>query len=114
MSKDRPLITMPKMCETHRWLLIHGAGYNKTDPWMALEVAAQATLFQGASCEKVVWEKLGDDITKLPTLGCLACLCPDKFTQIVVAAKTKTLTAVADLGKKWIAAAQSEKENEAK
>lgn len=107
MSDDRPIINMPPFCQTHRSLLIHGARYKQTDPWMVLEVAAQAVLFQGATCEKTVWEKLGGDVTKLPTLGCLACLCPDKFALVVKAAKTKDIGAVAALGKQWIAEAQS-------
>jgi len=108
MSDDRPVITMPPLCQTHRSLLIHGARYKKTDPWMALEIATQAVLFQGATCEKVIYEKLGGDITKLPDLGCLACLCPDKFSLIVEVAKTKNLDAIAALGKQWIAKAEEE------
>jgi hypothetical protein len=107
MSDDRPIIEMPPLCKSHRSLLVHGAGYKQTDPWMALEVATQAVLFQGATCEKIIWEKLGGDVTKLPTLGCLACLCPDKFTLVVEAAKTKDIGAVAALGKQWIEKAQT-------
>lgn len=76
---------------------------------MALEVATQAVLFQGASCERVIWDKLGGDVTKFPSLGCLACLCPDKFSAVVEAAKTKDIGAVAKLGEKWIAATQEDK-----
>ena len=47
-------------------------------------------------------KKIGDDIERIGELGCLACLQPDKFGEVVQAAKTKLIINIKALGERWI------------
>ena len=87
MSEPQKKITVPKMCENHRSLLIHGTRFKKNDPWQMLEVVANIVLFQAASANSLTHEKIGNDISKLQDLGCLACYSPDVFSKVVRMAK---------------------------
>lgn len=100
---EKPQIVMPPMCAKHQSLLVHQAGYTPDDPWRALVIASQITLFQAATCDPKTHEKIGDDITRLPELGCLACYKPDAFGEVVEAAKTKDLGKIKALGERWVA-----------
>lgn len=83
MSEPQKQIKAPQMCEKHRALLIHGTKFKKNDPWQILEVVSTIVLLQAASSQKVTHDKIGDDFTKIETIGCLACWCPDVFSKIV-------------------------------
>jgi hypothetical protein len=94
---------LPNMCEKHQALLIHQAGYSRSDPWQALIVVSQIALMQAATCDPKTYERLGGDMMKLSTLGCLACYRPDAFGEIVaVTEKSRDLKAIKDLGESWI------------
>lgn len=89
MSGERPKIEIPEMCQKHKSLLVQQAGYSRTEPWRALIIMAQLALFQGAAADPVFWERVDNDPTKVDRIGCLACFKPDRFGEIVEAAKNK-------------------------
>lgn len=94
------------MCPLHQRLLVMSANYSPQDPWMALFVATQVALFQGATADPKTHERLGGDITRIGELGCLACYKPDLFVKIVDAARTHDLGKVKTLGEQWVLDAQ--------
>lgn len=98
----------PKLCGMHRWLLVEQAGFMPSDPWMALEVVTQVALFQACTCDDKIYEKLGGDIQKISTIGCMACAKPDAFGEIVAAAqrsgKKAALGAIKKLAEGWVEA----------
>lgn len=96
-------IQVPDMCKLYQSLLIHQAKYSRTDPWRALIVISQAALFQAATADPLLHERIGNDITRITEIGCLACFKPDAFGEIVEAAKDKHDTsAIKCLGESWI------------
>ena len=100
-----PQIAIPNMCQKHQALLVGQAGYASTDPWQLLILTAQIALFQAATTDNKTHLKIGDDITRIGELGCLACYKPDAFGEIVEAAKTHDLIDIKTLGERWVAAA---------
>lgn len=104
-TADQPRVELPRMCQTHRVLLVRQAGYGPTDPWMALEVVTGIALFQAATCDPKVRAEIDGDIMRMKGLGCLACRKPDAFGEIVQAAQTGGLGAIKALGEGWVAAA---------
>ncbi len=101
-TEQKPQITMPDMCQKHQYLLVRQSGYSPTDPWRALIISSQIALFKAATCDPKTHQLIGTDITKLPTLGCLACYKPDAFGEIVEAAKTHDLGRIKSLGERWV------------
>lgn len=99
---DNPQVTVPNMCKRHQRLLVHQASYAETDPWRALIIMAQVALLQAATCDPETHKRIGDDITKITGLGCLACYKPDVFGEIVEAAKSRDLGAIKELGERWV------------
>lgn len=97
-----PQIVLPELCKTHQVLLVHQAGYKETDPWRALIIATQIALFQGATADPSTHERIGGLIERLPELGCLACYKPDKFGEIVEAAKSHDIGEIKKLGESWL------------
>lgn len=102
---DNPQVNVPNMCKKHQSLLIHQVGISEDGPWRSLIIMAQIALFQAATIREGIYEKLNGDISKLDSLGCLACYMPDKFGEIVdTAIKEKSLKL---LGEKWIEQAKT-------
>lgn len=99
---DKPQIMMPSMCDKHQYLLVKQAGYKESDPWRALIIASGIALFQAATADPKTHKKIGGDITKLPSLGCLACYKPDAFGQIVEVAKSDDIKGIKELGENWV------------
>lgn len=97
-------VHVPDMCPLHRSLLMHQAGYSKEEPWRALIIMAQIALFQATTADPALHERIGDDITRLPKIGCLVCFKPDAFGEIVEAAKDKDPGAIRRLGESWVKA----------
>lgn len=102
----RPTIMMPDMCLLHRRLLVGQAGFSEADPWQALIVVAQIALMQASTADPGTYARIGGDITKLQTLGCLACYKPDAFGEIVQAMETGSLGAIKALGERWVQEAE--------
>lgn len=105
-EEQRDVVYPADMCKKHQWLLVTQARYRESDPWRALVVAAQITLFQAATCDPKTHERIGDDIRKIGSLGCLACYEPDAFGEIVEAAKSRELGKIKALGERWVEAAR--------
>lgn len=102
-------VSMPKLCYKHRYLLMQQSGYKETDPWLALEIATQVALFQAATCDPKVHAEVGGDVTKLESLGCLACRKPDAFGEIIDTAQRAgvgSLKPIKELGESWVSAAR--------
>lgn len=95
-------IKMSQLCKNHSSLLVHGAGYAKTEPWQALIIAAQIALFQAATLNPRTHERTEGDLANLHRLGCLGCLSPAHFGEIVEVAKQKELGAIKRLGERWV------------
>lgn len=95
-------IKIPELCDKHMSLLVHGAGYKPHETWRALVAVANVALFQAATVFKRTHELIGDDITQIGKIGCLACYRPDKFGELVEVAKSKDLGEIKALGEKWI------------
>jgi hypothetical protein len=104
-----PQITVADMCTKHQTLLIHQAKYSEKDPWRALIIAAQITLFQAATIDPRTYEKISGDISNIGKLGCLACYKPDAFGEVVEAAKTHDLGKIKALGEMWLHKAEQSK-----
>lgn len=98
-------INVADMCAKHQRLLIWQAHYKPRDPWRALVIVSQVALFQATTCDPKAQARLGGDLTRFPELGCLACLKPDAFGEIVEAAKTHDLGRIKLLGEAWVHAA---------
>lgn len=94
------------MCHKHQALLVHQAGYGPDDTWQALIVVAQVVLFQAATCDQQTHARIGNDISRIGELGCLACYKPDAFGEVVEVAKTHNLKNIKELGERWIEAAR--------
>lgn len=101
-EREPPLIQPAQMCDKHQSLLVRQAGYSQKDPWQALIIVSQLVLFQGATCDDRLFEKIGDDITRIAEIGCLACFKPDSFKEVVQAAKSHKLEDIKALGEKWL------------
>lgn len=101
----KPQITLPELCALHQRLLVHQAGYGPNDTWRALIIVTQIALFQGATADPSTHERIGGQIERLPELGCLACYKPDRFGEIVEAAKTHDLGQIKALGESWLKSA---------
>jgi hypothetical protein len=101
INQDDPPIMMPPFCPRHQHEIVHEAGYKETDPWRVLMVAAQIAMFQGATSTPSVHKRLGGDVSKIGTLGCFACRLPNKWGQVIAAAKI-SLATVKALGDGWI------------
>jgi hypothetical protein len=102
MSDKQPMIIPAEMCKKHRQLLVHQAGYSPKDPWQSLIIVSQIALFQAAAADERTHEIIGDDITRIGELGCLACYKPDAFGELVEIAKSHDLGRLKELGEKWI------------
>lgn len=102
MAEKRPQVTVPNLCEKHAGLLVSQCRFKESDPWRALIIAAQLALFQAATADPKTHERIGDDITKVSTLGCLACYKPDAFGEIVEAGKTRDLGNIKRLGERYV------------
>jgi hypothetical protein len=101
---DRPRIEVSNLCKKHQWLLVQQAGYREQDPWRSLVIMAQIALFQATTTDPEFWKHVGDDVTRLPEIGCLACFKPDKFGEIVEAAKLERTNpgSIKRLGESWV------------
>lgn len=103
---DQPVINMPPLCQTHRWLLVRQCNYGPNDTWRALEIATQLALFQGASADPKVHAQIGGDLTKLESVGCLACRKPDLFGTLVDKVqrtqRRKHIRVIKELGEQWV------------
>lgn len=99
---DKPRIEIPDMCQKHQSLLVHQAGYKETDPWRALIIMSQITLFQASTADPNLHKKLGGNIENIKNMGCLACFKPDVFGEIVEAAKSKDTGAIKKLGESYL------------
>lgn len=92
MEEDmgNPQIEIPPMCLNHRTILVQDAGFKVSDPWQSLELITQVALFQIATSQKITHDRIGEDITKIKELGCLACWSPAEFSKITeMASKLK-------------------------
>ena len=90
-EKKNPQVMMPNMCDKHQQLLVSQARYYESDPWRPLIIVSQLALFQAATTDALVHKRIGGDITRMKELGCMACLKPDAFGEVVEAAKSKDL-----------------------
>ena len=102
MSQDNPLIEPAELCKLHQSLLIHQCRFKKSDPWRALIIMTQIALFQGATADPILYEKLKGDITKISEIGCLACFKPDKFGEIVESVIKNGMSSIKALGESWV------------
>lgn len=102
VAKRHNAVELPPMCEKHRYLLTSQAQLKESDPWRAFEIAATMALFQATTATDGVYEKIGGDIFKIKTLGCLACFRPDTFGEIVVAATNRDIAAIKAIGERAI------------
>lgn len=95
-------IKIPELCTKHLSLLVHQAKYKESDPWRVLILVSQIALFQAATADKKTHNKIGDDITKISELGCLACYKPDAFGEVVEVAKLHDIKKIKELGESYI------------
>lgn len=98
---DKPIELTP-MCQKHQALLVQQCGYSETDPWRGLVIASQVVLFQMVSCDTEVHARVGGDVQRFNELGCLACLKPDLFGEVVEAAQSPDPLALKQLGERYI------------
>jgi len=106
MSDDQKEIHVPQICDMHQSLLVHQAGYREVDPWRALVIVTNIVLFQASTADPQTHQRIGDDITRIGELGCLACYKPDVFGEIVEAAKTHDLGQIKAIGERYVKAAE--------
>lgn len=99
--KEQP-IKVPDMCQRHQRLLLDQLGIGPEGPWRVHILVAQLTLFQGTTAHPTTYERIGGDILKLETLGCLACFRPDTFGEIVQTFLDGGIPAVKELGERLV------------
>lgn len=100
---DNAQIEITEMCQKHQALLVKQTGYGPNDPWRGLVITAQVVLFQMCTTDKALHTRSGGDITKFKEFGCLACLHPDYFGEVVEAAKDPDMGAMKRLGDRYVA-----------
>jgi hypothetical protein len=103
-SKNQLRIVLPDMCQRHQSLLVRQAGISPSGPWRALIIMAQMALFQGATADPSLHARIDGDLSRLGEVGCLACFKPDRFGEIVEAAKSREPGAIKALGESWVKA----------
>lgn len=101
MSDVNPQIAVPNMCQKHQRLLVEQVGVGPAGPWRSLIIMAQIALFQGATADPSMHDRIGGDITRITEIGCLACFKPDRFGEIVEVAKHNPGDLKA-LGETWV------------
>lgn len=102
MSEEIKTIQPAPMCANHRSVLVHDAKFLMKDPWQILEVCATVALIQAATASEELHKRIGDDLAKIDTIGCLACFCPKEFSHIVeIAKKNKKIDKFAPLIKEY-------------
>lgn len=82
MDNKRPIM-VPELCTHHRYRLVHSLKYAESDPWMALVVAANITMFQVMTADEGFQKESGGDIHHIEQLGCLACIKRKEFNQLI-------------------------------
>lgn len=100
---ERPLITVPQMCQKHQRLLLDQVGIGPDGPWRSTIIVVQIALFQGATAHRSTYDRIGGDVTRIVELGCLACDRPDVFGEAVQAFRDGGIAAVKALGERSIA-----------
>jgi hypothetical protein len=100
---DTKPVEITPLCQKHQALLVSQAGYSESDPWRALLIIANTVLFQMTSCDPKVYARVGGDVHRFKELGCLACLHPDYFGEVVQAAQSPHPLALKRLGETYIA-----------
>lgn len=105
-QSEGPRVALKPLCNTHQALLVRQCQYGPQDPWMALLIATQIALFQGASCDPKVYAELNGQVERMPELGCLACCKPDLFGQLIDAVQRAPRDAhirtIKELGEGWV------------
>lgn len=101
-----PRVSVPPFCVTHAHLLVYQLGFGDTDPWRALTVVAQVTLFQALISDPTTCEKVGGAVENLSSLGCFACVKPDAFGEIIAvgqqAGRSGAIAAIKKYGEKLV------------
>lgn len=106
-NTENAQIKIPDLCRNHLARLVRGARYSDSDPWLALTIATQVALFHAATADEAIQARCEGDATKIGDFGCLACLEPAAFAQIVsIARKSKDLKGIKQLGESWVHAAR--------
>jgi len=100
--EPRPQITVPNMCQTHQRLLLDQIGIGPDGPWRSHIIVAQIALFQAATARPGTYARIGDDVTRIGELGCLACFQPDTFGEVVQAFQQGGIAAVKALGERLV------------
>lgn len=99
---DSQPIEVAPLCLTHQSLLVQQAGVGPDGPWRSLLLVAQVVLFQMATTDPKVHARLGGDVHRFKELGCLACLHPDHFGEVVQAAQSPDPLAMKNLGLSYV------------
>ncbi len=102
---DEPIETAP-LCQKHQALLVHQVDVPESGPWRTLLVIAQVVLFQMVTTDPKVHVRLGGNIHRIKELGCLACLHPDYFGEVVQAAQSPDKMAMKNLGLAYVERSQ--------
>lgn len=102
MSEETKQINVPSMCIHHQRRLVVEAKYSPKDPWQSLMIMTNIVLFQAAAADKKTHEKLNNDITKIDSLGCLACYKPTVFGEITRIAKSRDLGKLKEYGQTFL------------
>lgn len=102
-------IPIPDMCMTHKTLLVRQCDYGPNDAWIALLIATQAALFQGATADPKVRAETRGNLKNMMSIGCLACRKPDLFGTVIdmvqKSPRTRHISAIKALGERWVAEA---------
>ncbi len=96
------MVQPAQMCQRHQRRLVDAAKLGPEDPWRSLVIVAQIVLFQSATANDATYTRLNADITKIASLGCLACYNPEAFGEVEQAAKANDLGALKALGERWL------------
>lgn len=96
-----PQIMLAPLCQRHAAEIVRRAKYSQSDKWRVLIVMAQIALFQGATATPSVQKRIEGNVERIEELGCLGCRLPNKWEQVVQAAKV-SLPAVKALGESWV------------
>lgn len=100
---EHPQVEVPQMCQKHQRLLVEQLRIGPEGPWQIAIVAVQIVLFQGSLTFQSVWGKIGGDVTKLKTLGCLACERPDVFGEAIEAYRQHGIAGTKARGERYVA-----------
>jgi hypothetical protein len=84
VSEEPTRIEVPSLCRRHQVETVRRLQVGPEGPWRATIIMTQIALFQACTARDL-HARTGGDLTKVPSVGCLACFDPEAFRDVTSA-----------------------------